>query len=344
MRPSSRLILVQHLPTISEAYEEVLQDISTSTKCPNKYDINSDSGSTDDYLQSICQLAKPTFSALQDSSCEFQDLSKLNHLRQDQRLLSQVDPDASKISLKNTKKNYAADIISLDNVIIMFETNKKISSQVKFDPLEELYGQKEGLLPNISKKNPTRLLHSKTIEKIILQQKSNTSLKCEKLIKEHDLTNIFSFPQISSSELLQREMSCSELDLQKSGSRQHNTNPNTGTKRISNTRSDTKMNFISLNKHWSRPSKEISPNCKVQRMPRKLQTLPASLVGDVGIKRLESKDHFKDTLKTQTDSQTFQGNNITEKQILISNWLSDCRNVWKDAQKRAYLLPAIAEI
>ncbi|XP_048459727.1 uncharacterized protein LOC125484540 [Rhincodon typus] len=336
MRPSSRLNLVQYLPTIDEAHEDMLHN--TNREIPNMNGNNSDSVSIDDYLHSVSQLAKPTFHAPQDNTCEIRKMSKPKFLQQ--RSHSQAKPASTKIFLKDAKHSCPAGVMSLDDAIITFEKNKINSSHVKSDPLEELYGQKdikEGPLPNISKGNHPCQFHNRPFDKAVLQQKLNTNLNIKNLIKEQSESKKSFVPQTSSPGALQKERSYAELRLQNSDSRQHNINLSIETTRISNA----KMNFISRNKVRPQSSKGIILKYKVERMPRQLQA-PSAL--SLEITWLEPVEHFKGTLKTLTDSQTSQENNVTVTQISMSSGVSHRRSTWKDGQKRVCLLPAVAEI
>ncbi|XP_031428642.1 uncharacterized protein si:dkeyp-72g9.4 [Clupea harengus] len=61
MRPRSRLLVKRGLPTIREGYEEMVQDMNQANSQHTTPCAQPQSLSTQDYLLSICQLARPTF-------------------------------------------------------------------------------------------------------------------------------------------------------------------------------------------------------------------------------------------------------------------------------------------
>ncbi|KAF4790862.1 hypothetical protein TURU_137583 [Turdus rufiventris] len=66
MAPRIRLSLSKPLPTIRETHEEAMEDPSSNPKHGSAA-ASPDSYSSDDYIQSICHLARPTFPALLES-------------------------------------------------------------------------------------------------------------------------------------------------------------------------------------------------------------------------------------------------------------------------------------
>ncbi|XP_041078898.1 uncharacterized protein si:dkeyp-72g9.4 [Polyodon spathula] len=142
MRPRSRLLTKKKLPTICEAYEEILQDKNDS----NKLYIHSDSLSSEDYLQSICQLAQPTFPVLENNICEVQSSNRLNSQKQAPHL-PRLPPLASPPTPMHPylssclQGTLLSDIISLEGVSLTL--NKNISPLFRPDPLEQLYGHRD---------------------------------------------------------------------------------------------------------------------------------------------------------------------------------------------------------
>ncbi|MGH0119482.1 UNVERIFIED_CONTAM: hypothetical protein FKN15_076706 [Acipenser sinensis] len=144
MRPRSRLLAKKKLPTICEAYEEILQDMNDSNKFSSGFYIHSDSLSSEDYLQSICQLARPTFPVLED--CEVQSFNRLNSQKQAPHLprLPPLAPPPTPVHpylsscLQGT---LLSDIISLERVSLTL--NKNVSPLFRADPLEQLYGHRD---------------------------------------------------------------------------------------------------------------------------------------------------------------------------------------------------------
>uniref|UniRef100_A0A8C4UMW4 Uncharacterized protein n=1 Tax=Falco tinnunculus TaxID=100819 RepID=A0A8C4UMW4_FALTI len=79
MAPRIRLSLSKPLPTIRETHEEAMED-STSNAKRTSTAASPDSYSSDDYIQSICHLARPTFAGLPESSRKVQDRKTLKNL------------------------------------------------------------------------------------------------------------------------------------------------------------------------------------------------------------------------------------------------------------------------
>uniref|UniRef100_A0A670IBC8 Uncharacterized protein n=1 Tax=Podarcis muralis TaxID=64176 RepID=A0A670IBC8_PODMU len=140
MAPRIRLNIAKPLPTISEALEDILDDITSNTKGFGNACTSPDSSSGEDYLQSICQLARPTFPVLPESQRKVQDTEKLGMLHNSHRVFSLSETP------KMVSRYKITDI--LPNVRT-FERNSSILDRIKtyssskVDPLEELYTETE---------------------------------------------------------------------------------------------------------------------------------------------------------------------------------------------------------
>nr|XP_005995976.1 PREDICTED: uncharacterized protein LOC102353795 [Latimeria chalumnae] len=138
MRPSPRLILAKKLPTIWEAYEEILQNINNGPDCSKKGHVKSSSPSAEDYLDSICQLAKPTLFIPQDNTSTIRDSPTLN-FRQDQWLLKL--PPVQRLTPNNSHRVNKTRGLTNKHL----EKAKENSLHFGIDPLQQLYGQVEAL-------------------------------------------------------------------------------------------------------------------------------------------------------------------------------------------------------
>ncbi|KAG7465166.1 hypothetical protein MATL_G00173400 [Megalops atlanticus] len=85
MRPRSRLLAKKRLPTIREGYEELLQDMNQANSYHAPCHAHHDVLSSEDYLRSICQLARPTF-PLQEPDSDILTLGQLEALKPSLRL------------------------------------------------------------------------------------------------------------------------------------------------------------------------------------------------------------------------------------------------------------------
>ncbi|XP_036404679.1 protein DEPP1 [Megalops cyprinoides] len=85
MRPRSRLLAKKRLPTIREGYEELLQDMNQANSYHAPCHAHHDVLSSEDYLKSICQLARPTF-PLQEPDNDILTLGQLEALKPGLRL------------------------------------------------------------------------------------------------------------------------------------------------------------------------------------------------------------------------------------------------------------------
>uniref|UniRef100_A0A8C8B8D8 Uncharacterized protein n=1 Tax=Otus sunia TaxID=257818 RepID=A0A8C8B8D8_9STRI len=80
MAPRIRLSLSKPLPTIRETHEEAMEDPTNNMKRTGSTAASPDSYSSDDYIQSICHLARPTFPGFSESSRKVQDRKTLKTL------------------------------------------------------------------------------------------------------------------------------------------------------------------------------------------------------------------------------------------------------------------------
>ncbi|KAJ8337554.1 hypothetical protein SKAU_G00365200 [Synaphobranchus kaupii] len=138
MRPRSRLLAKKRLPTIREGYEELLQDMNQV----NSYHAapchaQRDGLSTEDYLLSICQLARPAF-PLREQDRDILTLGQLEALKPGLRLprlptpTRPLTPTARSCSYREEEKTEKAGSRALHG-----------GNGSRADPLEYLYGRRD---------------------------------------------------------------------------------------------------------------------------------------------------------------------------------------------------------
>ncbi|KAL2095228.1 hypothetical protein ACEWY4_009947 [Coilia grayii] len=105
MRPRSRLLVKRGLPTIREGYEEMVQDMNQANSQHTPPGTQPQSLSTQDYLLSICQLARPTF-PLREPDWDILSMAPMDMSKPCPRLHRHREParPASPISTAHTQK------------------------------------------------------------------------------------------------------------------------------------------------------------------------------------------------------------------------------------------------
>ncbi|XP_026090267.1 uncharacterized protein LOC113064001 [Carassius auratus] len=190
MRPRSRLQAKRGLPTIREGYEELVQDLNQT---------NSQHTTTQDYLLSICHLARPTF-PLHEPDCDILSIGPLDSpkpclrlLRLRQHLQSPQPPQ----SHTSTSSDKTVEQPHKEKETTRFSPSEPLQAQAApedngcrgdipgpADPLEYLYSHRGALaLPSRRGSIPPRRPRSDT------------------------------FPCCSSAPDVQRKSSCPELCL-----------------------------------------------------------------------------------------------------------------------------------
>ncbi|XP_039631684.1 uncharacterized protein si:dkeyp-72g9.4 [Polypterus senegalus] len=214
MRPRSQLLSKKHLPTICEAYEELFQDRIISSSAI----VRPDPLSADDYLQSICQLATPTFPALQSHTRDTQSINKTNQVKHSQRLTRL--PLLARPLTPIIHCHQDGSISPSEPHPGKVSHGIKASSHFHPDPLEQLYGQQEKLhLKEVEGKSrlsrrpqPRSEVGCCPVQEVgisAVQLNSHTA-RSEK--SSHDgLPRTNSFPQLGSPRLVQRKSSCPEI-------------------------------------------------------------------------------------------------------------------------------------
>lgn len=148
MRPRSRLLVKRGLPTIREGYEEMVQDMNQANSqhtppCTQPQQ----SLSTQDYLLSICQLARPTF-PLREPDWDILSMVPMDMSKPCPRLHRlRVMPPVS--TCPNTQKESKGEALEKDKCgssepVCVGSTQSNITTS---DPLEYLYSNKGSECP-----------------------------------------------------------------------------------------------------------------------------------------------------------------------------------------------------
>ncbi|XP_029439813.1 uncharacterized protein LOC115079965 isoform X2 [Rhinatrema bivittatum] len=331
MPPRVRLSVANPLPTISEAQEEILQVITNEKRSSENFYINSDYCSSEDYLQSICQLAKPTFPALADSFNRTVCARTCGNIRYDHWLPRLPETQQVNPTCKDT-----SDIIPKGNVNPLIPCAKPHSFRA--DPLEQLYAQAERMAhcEDVNASTDHKPLKSFSLCPKRRKHESVLSVPQETAVGKQNLARVFSFPRLNSPRPMQRENSCPELTRVKT----------LGTTARLEIDSRDSTTFISEKTACPRPPEEklLASKGLISSQRRRHVLLRSETTwGGEGLGTLK---HNQGTRKDALNySKCSQEHHLTvHKRTLICNWISECRNAWKEAKITACMLPAIAEI
>ncbi|XP_055669098.1 uncharacterized protein LOC129785079 [Falco peregrinus] len=329
MAPRIRLSLSKPLPTIRETHEEAMED-STSNAKRTSTAASPDSYSSDDYIQSICHLARPTFAGLPESSRKVQDRKTLKNLED-------VWWSPSRGGMQQeTSKCKLTDLIS--NVVPL---GKAMPAEGDFwpreDPLAQIYTcagklcSSKALLNGKSSStaysrcnssSPNSELHPPTMK--------------EKATEKPNFPRVFSFPSLPSPRSVQKEAVCSELRYLR---REEGTVLGNNHRQKEN--GPVFDNGGELSAFSARGKLVGNPalRCSVRRQ--------SSLFNTAGTDEKEGretshcdKNVMGDVPAKQRYSECFQ----VPKKAMLHSWISEHRCIWKEAKVKACLLPAIAEV
>ncbi|XP_014108532.1 PREDICTED: uncharacterized protein LOC106628214 [Pseudopodoces humilis] len=328
MAPRIRLSLSKPLPTIRETHEEAMEDPSSNPKRAGSAAASPDAYSSDDYIQSICHLARPTFPALLESRHKGQDRKTLKTLEDvpGSPLLVGTQQERSKSKLTN----FISNVVPLGKV-----PPAETDFWSREDPLEQIYT------------NAGNLCYSKAScygesASAGYSQCNSSAPNCdlhptdleEKNTGKTSFPRVFNFPRLPSPRPVQKEAVCSELRYlrkdegtvlgnnhsQKDGPMFISTEgllaPSARGKVVGNPALPFSVRRQNLFNTAGRDEKE----------GRETSHCDKNVMGDVPTK--------------QRYFESFQ----VPKKATIHNWISEHRCIWKEAKIKACLLPAIAEV
>lgn len=190
MAPRLKLNIANPLPTISEAREDIKDDISSNAKGFGNVYTSSDSCCGEDYLQSICQLARPPFPAPPQSKHKVQDVGN-DHKASNQ---SETRKIAQSYQLTDTPPH----VMSLERFNFIFNGVKKAYSNSRADPLEELYTESQ-----------------KTHQERRPKSSEDVGAADNSQYKNLEKHNAVSFPTLPFPRPVQTEDSCPEIKTPK---------------------------------------------------------------------------------------------------------------------------------
>ncbi|XP_059568876.1 uncharacterized protein LOC106737886 [Alligator mississippiensis] len=332
MAPRLRLNITKPLPTICETHEELQEDLSSNARSLGSLSTNSDLCSSEDYLQSICQLARPTFPAIPENHPRVRDKTTLQEDRRCPK--PAVMPRAiPKCQLTNIISN----IMSLEKVHLVCEEGKPYPCSGD-DPLEKLYAQagkthhykgpasSESLSADYSQSSPYNTSSDET--HLVDSQ--------DKPTKKPNLPRIFSFPRLPSPGPVQREDRFPELKSLKISERSASGSDQT--------QKENCTMLISGKRIWPQPTREKLPGnkflrCSLRRQYSLFKTADSAEKAEVDSSSYNRKA-AGEALSKQRYLECFQ----VARRALIHNWISECKCAWKEAKVKACLLPAIAEV
>ncbi|XP_039934551.1 uncharacterized protein LOC120759416 [Hirundo rustica] len=328
MAPRIRLSLSKPLPTIRETHEEALEDPSSNPKRAGSAAAGPDSYSSDDYIQSICHLARPTFPALLESRRKGQDRKTLKIL-EDVSGSPPVGTQQERSKCKLT--NFISNVVPLGKV-----PPAETDFWSREDPLEQIYT------------NAGNLCSSKASS--YGESGSTGNSRCKSSAPDGDLhpTNleekntgktsfprVFSFPRLPSPRPGQKEAASSELRYLRKDE---------GTV-LGNNHSQKENGPVFINTEGL-----LAPLTREKVVGNPAQPCPArrqNLFNTAGIDEKEGRETSHCVKNIMGDVPTkpryFESFQVPKK-ATIHNWISEHRCIWKEAKIKACLLPAIAEV
>ncbi|XP_061208101.1 uncharacterized protein LOC133211603 [Neopsephotus bourkii] len=326
MAPRIRLSLSKPLPTICETHEEAMEDSSTSPKCTGSAATSPDSYSSDDYIQSICHLASPTFLGLPESS----------HKGQDRRTLKTTEDISWSPSLGGIQQEMSkCKLTNLISNVVPLGKGGPAETELwsREDPLAQIYTHAGKLCSSKAS------LYSKSSSTEYSQCKSsspNSELHPPamkgKATGKPTFPRVFSFPRLPSPRPAQKEAVCSEMKYLRRDE---------GTVLGSNhSQKENGPMFIS--------GEELSPSSaggKLVGSPALRCSGRSCLFNTTGTDEQEGRETSHcDNKNEGGDIPSKQRYFQVPKRAMIHNWISEHRCIWKEAKIKACLLPAIAEV
>ncbi|XP_062443326.1 uncharacterized protein LOC134146798 [Rhea pennata] len=344
MAPRIRLSISKPLPTIREAHEEALEDLTSNPKRlatvsqTSKTSANSDSYSSEDYIQSICHLARPTFPGLPETS----------HRAQDRKILKTLE-DVSWSSMLETQwgaskyklTNFISNVMPLGKVMPVPD-GAETKLICRDDPLAQMIYTRAGKLcystdPLSSKSSSSdcSLCNSSRHLDAAGSEIRPPSMKGKATEKLH-LPQVFGFPRLPSPRPAQKEVVCSELKCLRRDdgavSRANHGQKENGTMFIN------REEILPCSARGKQPGNRVLP-CSL----RKQSSLFKIANADEKEER-ESPLCDKNVMGAVPNKQQYTEFFQVAQKPMVHNWISEHRCIWKEAKLKACLLPAIAEV
>lgn len=328
MAPRIRLSVSKPLPTICETHEEAMEDLTSNPKHTANTSTNPDLYSSDDYIQSICHLARPTFPGIPESSHRVRNRRILQTLGAMSWSPSQKEMSACKLT------NFISNVMPLGKA-----TSAPDDAEADFwsreDPLAQIYRRtgnlcsSKGLWSKNSSTDSSQCISSSHLDSL-----HPPAMKEEASGKPH-FPRMFSFPRFPSPRPMQKETLCSELRcLRRDEGAVVGSN---------HSQKEDAPRFINTEELLLCSGRGKLLGNQLLRCSVRRQSLFEAVGADEKEGRETShcdKNAVGDVPSKQRYSECFQA----AKKAVIHNWISEHRCMWKEAKIKACLLPAIAEV
>lgn len=330
MAPRIRLSLSKPLPTICETHEEAMEDSTSNPKRSGSTAVSPELYSSDDYIQSICHLARPTFPGLPESSCKVQDRKTLKTLE------GMSWPPALGGTQQETAKCKLTNLIS--NVVPLGKvTPAEANFWSREDPLAQIYTHAGKLCSSkaASYGKSSSTCHSQC-NSSTLNGELHPSIMKEKATGKPNFPQVFSFPRLPSPRPVQKETIYSELRCLRKDE-----GAVLGSNHSQKENSPVFINGEELLPCSARGKPVGNPalRCSVRRQ--------SCLFNAAGTDENEGRETSHGDRKVVGDvltKQSYSECSQVPKKAMIHNWISEHRCIWKEAKIKACLLPAIAEV
>ncbi|KAJ6667881.1 hypothetical protein lerEdw1_016202 [Lerista edwardsae] len=322
MAPWIKLSIAKPLPTISEAVEDILEDKTSSSK--GNVCMSPDSCTGEDYLQSICQLARPAFSLSLESKWKVQDTEKRAMLHSGHQISNL--PETPQIIVPKYKlTDPLPNLMSSERNGFVLDCSQTYSSS-RADPLEELYTESQ-------KTRQWRCSDGSENTSISsLQHSCHGASLATPPEKTRTEQGAVGFPRLPSPRPIQRESSCPDLKSLKIQGRMPP---------LQGTSSQKEKDPLSIHGKpiWLYTPRENALGAKMLRSsPRGQQ--PLNVVAPPERERLKSCIYTK---RDVSGKEGCLGQFSFDPKATSRHWISEYQCAWKEAKVRASLLPAIAE-
>lgn len=327
MAPRIRLNVSKPLPTICETHEEAMEDLTSNPKHTANSSTNPDLYSSDDYIQSICHLARPTFPGIPESSHRVQDRRILQTLEAMSWSPSQQEMSVSKLT------NFISNVMPPGKT-----TSAPDDAEADFwsreDPLAQIYRHtgnlcsSKGLWSRSSSTDSSQCTSSSHLNSL-----HPPAVKEEAPGRTH-FSRMFSFPRIPSPRPMQKETLCSELRcLRKDEGAVVGSN---------HSQKEDALGFINAEELLLCSARAKLLGNQVLHCSGRRQGLFEAAGADE--KGRETSHCDKNTVGDVPSKQRYSKCFQAAKKAVIHNWISEHRCMWKEAKIKACLLPAIAEV
>ncbi|XP_063269722.1 uncharacterized protein LOC134559122 [Prinia subflava] len=329
MAPRIRLSLSKPLPTIRETHEEALEDPSSNPKRAGGAAAGPDSYSSDDYIQSICHLARPTFPALLESRRKAQDretLKTLEDVSGSPRLVG-TQQERSKCKLTD----FISNVVPLRKV-----PPAETDFWSREDPLEQIYTNAGNLCSSKSSScDESASTGNSQCNSSAPNGDPHPANLEEKNTGKTSFPRVFHFPRLPSPRPVQKEAVCSELRYLRRDE---------GTV-LGNNHSQKENGSKFINTEGLLAASARGKVVGNSALPCSVRS--QNLFNTAGIDEKEGREtsHCDKNVKgdVPTKQRYFESFQVPKK-ATIHNWISEHRCIWKEAKIKACLLPAIAEV